>query len=256
MNAFSSTVKGTTAILAKPSLRNRCSPLSGFAGLLLCAVLSFAVAPTLEATETAPGGWAAIFVNSKIGGQDSPWLFYADAQYRYFDVGNGLYEYLLRPAVGFAVNDSLRVWLGYARFRNESDPVLVSDENRYWQQIDWSGTEYLGGQLSLRARTEQRDVTFSEDLRQVLRLMARYQRPMDSRFASDWFVSVEPFFDLNTTDWGGGTGLSQNRLFLGLGFTLQPRLRLEAGLMQQYFWLDNKENLENHLGMINLKWRF
>jgi hypothetical protein len=73
---------------------------------------------------------------------------------------------------------------------------------------------------------------------------------------TDWFVSVEPFFDLNTTDWGGSTGISQNRAQLGLGMTVQPGLRLEAGFMQQYFYLDGRENTANDLAIINLKWQY
>lgn len=227
--------------------------------ILLALMLLVTMVPGVSnAAEPAVGGWVAGFVAGKFNDEAaSRWYYKADAQSRFFDVGSGLHEHLIRPGVGYAVNDSVKVWVGYARFLTKSRSTgRLWDENRYWQQVDWSGG-VLDGALTLRAMTEQRDVNYAPDVRHVLRLLARYQRPIGGdTMLSDWFVSVEPFLDINDTTWGGGTGISQNRAFLGLGMKLRPGLRMEAGLMQQYFWVDDAEDRAHYLGVFNFKWSF
>ncbi|MFK7828585.1 MAG: DUF2490 domain-containing protein [Congregibacter sp.] len=224
---------------------------------LLCELTLPGIVTPVQATENAPGNWLIGVMSGPVGNADtSPWLFAVDAQLRHFDIGSGIHEYLLRPAVGVAVNNSTRVWLGYGRFRNRNGTGRTSDENRYWQQVDWSTSDFIQGRLTLRARTEQRDISFSSDRREVLRLMARYEKPLPGFYNSAVFASIEPFFDLNHTDWGGDTGLSQNRLQLGLGFTVNPQVRLEAGFMHQYFPIEIGPNRANYLGMLTARWRF
>lgn len=201
--------------------------------------------------------WAGLFVSGKLSAEDGGrWLYKLDTQARYYDVGNGLEEYLIRGGIGYLLSDTTRAWLGYGRFVVESRSLgLMLDENRYWQQLDWKGGG-AGRPLSLRLTAEQRDVNFSSDVRHVLRFMARYQGPIDRGPADRWFVAAESFFDLNTTDWGGDTGLSQQRLAFGVSGRLSEHLRLEAGVMLRYFWRDAFGDRANHLGRLNLIWRF
>lgn len=222
----------------------------------LCLSTLLAMRPlSAGATEYTSGSWLVATAKGGLSQSHPEWLFAVDSQLRYVDIGEGLYEYLLRPSIGYAVTPSLKVWLGYARFRNKINP-FTSTENRPWQQVDWVDRDLLGGQLALRLRTEQRNVSFSDDRRHVLRLRARYQRNIAADVFSDWFVSVEPFVDMNTSDWGGGTGISQNRLQLGLGIPIAPKVRLEAAYMQQYFYVDGSENRANNLAFLSINWSF
>jgi len=66
-------------------------------------------------------------------------------------------------------------------------------------------------------------------------------------------VSLEPFVDLRNTDWGGQSGLGQNRAFVGIGWRLSNRISVEAGYMNQYVWVDNGEDLSNHFGVLNFR---
>lgn len=209
----------------------------------------------VDAADESTGSWLIAAAGGRFG-DDSSLRWAVDAQLRYFDVGTGFHEYLLRPSIGIALNQSTRVWLGYGRFRNKTRTSFNADENRLWQQIDWRKQDLLGGALTLRARTEQRDVTFSSDRRRVLRLMARYQHPLSSSAKTQWYASVEPFIDLNTTDWGGGRGLSQNRVQLGISTRLNSNTRIEAGLMHQFFWAESGEDRINLLAMLTVRSSF
>ncbi|GAB5414976.1 MAG: DUF2490 domain-containing protein [Congregibacter sp.] len=208
-----------------------------------------------QAAEESYGSW---LIGSAGGafGADSSLRWAVDTQLRHFDIGTGFHEYLIRPSIGLAVGPSTRIWLGYGRFRNKTRSSFNADENRLWQQIDWRSSEVLGGSLTLRARTEQRDVTFSSDRRQVLRLMVSYRHPLGDTSATHWYTSVEPFFDLNTTDWGGGRGISQNRVQLGVSTRLSAKTRVEAGFMHQFFWAERGEDRVNLIATLALRFAF
>ncbi|MGI9261036.1 MAG: DUF2490 domain-containing protein, partial [Woeseiaceae bacterium] len=141
---------------------------------------------------------------------------------------------------------------GYARFRTRSRSGNSADENRFWQQVDWSTGQWLGGRLSLRARLAQRSVSVGDDTGLVLRLMAKYQYSPGNG-ANKLVVGVEPFFSLRDTDWGGDAGLVQSRFFVGVNSRINEHLTLEYGYLNQYLFLDNTSDRVNHLGIINFR---
>ncbi len=222
-------------------------PAAAFA-LLLCAN------GAARAIENEPGLWLVGQVGGKLGAVESGrWLYAADAQYRFVDIGGGITQWLIRPAVGYAVNDRTRLWFGYGRFRTSDRVGDVVSEDRLWQQIDWRGPAIAAGDTRLRARLEQRELTEAQDTRWVLRLGADYRHPVSMAGADYLLAGVETFFDLNRTDWGGGTGMSQGRIVAGLGWALRSDLSLEAGYMNQFFRLDRREDRSNHLAVLRLK---
>lgn len=225
-------------------------------------LLSALVHNQAVATEDSSSVWITADVTDHLDTETfSAFRYHLDVQSRYFDISSGLYEYLVRPAVGVAFNSTTRAWLGYARHRVKGRNGFKRDENRYWQQLDWHGRdlETVGGDLWVRLRTEQRDISSSSDRRHVVRLMGRYQRLLHDEHLStylleDWFVAAEAFADANETDWGGGTGLSQMRFHVGVGSHLNKQTRVEAGIMKQYFWVDGGENRANYIAMFTLRW--
>ncbi len=224
---------------------------------LIIAACVLAQPGTARAADDAPGAWLTGSVTGRLGdSDDSQWHYQVDAQARYFDLGTGTNQWLVRPAIGYALNDRSRVWVGYARYRSRNSAGIVADEDRYWQQVDWKAGQFGGGDWSLRLRLEQRDISTARDTRHVGRLMARYMRPLAGDSPRTLVLSVEPFFDLNTTDWGGDTGLSQYRLYGGLAWGLSPTTTLETGYMQQHIEVESGIDRTNHLAIIGFKMRF
>ncbi|MBT8077041.1 MAG: DUF2490 domain-containing protein [Gammaproteobacteria bacterium] len=207
------------------------------------------------ATENLPGAWLIFSTTDafRSGEEDSRWHYHFDAQARYFDLGSGINQWLARPAIGYELGGSAKGWIGYARFRSRNRSGNISTENRYWQQVDWTAANWDGGRISMRVRVEQRSVSTGDDIGLVARLMAKYVRPLGNNGSTDLVLSAEPFFDLRDTDWGGDSGLAQNRLYLGIGRRLNNRTTIEAGYMNQYIWSDSGEDRINHLAMINFK---
>lgn len=222
--------------------------------LMVAIAASVAMNPTPTfAADDETGIWTIVSMTDAFQTDDGPsrWLYWFDAQARYVEFDSGANQWLVRPGIGYQINDKLRGWVGYARLRNRNAAGRVTDENRYWQQLDWPVGRFGRGQVTMRARLEQRSLSSGDDLGVVLRLMTRYQQPVGENLRLS--LSLEPFVDLRDTDWGGDSGLAQNRLTVGLGWPLNDRVSLEAAYMNQYVWVDNGRERMNHIGLLNFR---
>lgn len=229
-------------------------------GALVLVTLAFGLLPQhqVSAAEHNPGMWTIFSTTDSItrDGLPTRWHYGFDAQARYFDIGSGANQWLVRPAIGYEFNNGAKAWVGYARFRSRNSSGRVTDENRYWQQLDWRVGELGGGKLAMRARLEQRSVDTGDDLGVVLRFMAKYVRPISEDGDKSLILGLEPFFDLVDTDWDGESGPGQNRVFVGVGWRLSERLTLECGYMNQRFWRDRAGDTVNHLAVFTIKTTF
>lgn len=222
---------------------------------LLCVGLIASMPATVQATESDDGIWTIFTTTDSFPSEDesSRWHYWFDAQARYFDLGSGINQYLVRPGIGYDLNDRLSGWVGYARVRARNRSGNVSDENRFWQQLNWSAGQWNNGTLSVRTRVEQRSLSTGDDLGIVLRLLAKYVRPLGNDGKRYLALGIEPFVSVNDTDWGGDSGLRQNRSSINFGWRVSEKLSLEAGYMNQFIWVDSGENRMNHLGTLNFK---
>ena len=220
--------------------------------------MSFALAPAVaDAAESAPGGWLVGAVRGDFPGQGSErWLYQVDVNARYLDVGDGVEGYGARGGIGYAVNDSTRVWAGYARFFARERGGSSLHENRLWQELQWRDADFLAGRLVLRLRAEQRDISDTGDVRHRGRMLARYQRPLASPAFDTWFMGGEMLLGINDSATNDNLNLSQHRLFAGVSTALRQGLRLETVLMRQYFWVDQGEDRVNYVGVVRFAWAF
>lgn len=223
------------------------------AALLAAAVL--ACSTNALAADEATGIWVAGSLTGSVGDDRPRWLYAAEAHARYFDLGSGINQWLLRPAVGYRINKDFRGWVGYSRYRTRNRAGDVATENRYWQQLDWKAGRIGAGDISLRGRLEQRDISVSSETRHVARLMLKYSRPLADSMPQSLILSTEAYFDLNTTDWGGATGLAQYRLYGGVEWRLGPRTTLETGYLHQHIEVESGIDLVNHLGILVIRTR-
>ena len=219
------------------------------------SVICMALPLSGTATENDAGAWITFSTTDafQTDGQESRWHYWFDGQARYFDLGSGVNQWLVRPGIGYEMTDNVKAWVGYARFRTRNSTGDVADENRYWQQMDWTAGHWNDGRVSMRVRFEQRSVSVGDDIRLVARFMAKYVRPVGENGGTNLILGIEPFVDLRDTDWGGESGLGQHRLSIGFGRRVNDRLTVEAGYMNQYLWRDNAENRSNHFVVLNFK---
>lgn len=187
---------------------------------------------------------------------DSGWSYAIDAQARYFDIGSGANQLVLRPSLAYRLDERWAFRAGYGRFRTHSRAGLTVTEDRVWEQVSWRAKLSPAASLDVRLRAEHRFLSAGDDVGHVLRLRLGYTRPLARGGDTDLVLSVEPFFDLRDTDYGAESGLSQNRIYLGLRWPLTGKVSFAAGYLNQRFFRNNAEDLENHLAVISLDTRF
>lgn len=230
----------------------RWQPVKQVPLILVATACLLAGLQPLHAADDAPGAWITASVTGGLGsGDDSRWFYWTDVQGRYPDLGTGANQWLVRPAVGYELNDRTRAWVGYARFRTSAG--IVVDEDRFWQQLDWKAGAHFHGNLSLRLRLEQRDIEFARDVRHVARFRAQYVRPVGKDGKRSLVISLEPFFDINSSDWGGDKGFSQSRAYAALSWRLGTSAVIETGYMYQYLNVEGGRDRANHLAMLSFK---
>jgi hypothetical protein len=215
------------------------------------------LSPVAFATEDDDGAWLIVSASDtfRSNGSDSRWQYWFDAQARYFDIGSGINQYLLRPGIGWKISDNVNAWAGYARIRSRNRAGNTIDEDRFWQQLDWRAGNIFGGKVAMRTRLEQRSLSSGDDTGMVLRFMSRYTRPLGDRGTTSLVIAIEPFIRLNNSDWGGDAGLGQNRSYAGISWKVSEKITVEAGYMHQYIWVDNGTDRVNHVGVLNIKVR-
>lgn len=215
-------------------------------------------APAAQAADDDAGIWLVFAASDLVqwsAGEDR-WSWAVDVQARYFDVGSGANQLLLRPSVGYALDGRWSLRAGYGRFRTHARSGVTVTEDRVWEQLAWRGPLAGAATLGLRLRAEHRFLSAGDDVGHVLRLQLNYTRPLVRDGDTDLVVSLEPFFQLRNTDYGAESGLSQNRVYLGLRWPLTDRVSFNAGYLNQRFFRDDVEDLENHLALVGVQARF
>lgn len=199
------------------------------AGLLAAGAL---LAATQAHAEEDMQAWGAVTANGVVRGDLFLWL---EAQGRATDDVGGGSQILLRPAVGARIGRDAHAVVGYAYVRTDPLGGTLSNEHRPWQQVQFVPLRLKGGAplLISRTRLEQRMVEGRDGTSWRLRQFLRLQVPLDKRGGLQAVAFTEGFFNLNTTNWGARSGIDQWRTFVGVGFPVAPRMRLEPGYLNQ-----------------------
>jgi hypothetical protein len=223
----------------------------------LIVALGSGMPVTAWAADDANGVWGVFTATGAIGAEDGSgrWQYLFDAQARYFDLGSGANQYLVRPGLAYRINDTVGAGAGYARLRARSASGNTAYEDRFWQQLTWSAGRWNNGNIAMRARLEQRLVSSGNDVGLVLRLSTKYTRPLGRTGKTSLILGIEPFVKLRDTDWSGSSGLGQNRTSIGIGWRASSKLTVETSYMNQFVWRDDDEDRRNHILVVNFKFK-
>lgn len=188
--------------------------------------------------------WTALFADGAVR-DDSRLLLWFDGHARYSEDVSRLGVSILRPGVGWRVNDGLSVWAGYAYVVSRADGRANVTDHRIWQQATYRVADGAWGRIAARTRLEQRFVSTGNDTGYRLRQFVRFSRPLaGTRWtATGW---NETFIALNDTDFGARSGYDQNRTFAGLNYRLSDSLRLEGGYLFNHINRDGAPDAFNH----------
>ena len=179
--------------------------------------------------------------------QLTPFKYWLEGQQRLGDYSRRSSQTILRPGLGYALNGTTSIWLGYALIDTDIPFTQVSFyERRIWQQLLWI-KNYSHLTLSSRTRLEERFLANTPPMGWRLREMLKMTSPISKRFKLNIVGSNEIFWHLNNFFGQNNNGFDQNRFFIGLGFKIDALANVELGYLNQFiyrrqapnFWSNN-----------------
>jgi len=199
------------------------------------ASLAFAALATVALPASAEDdrqAWAAVTASGAVRGDLFLWL---EGQARATDEVGGGSQIILRPAIGARIGRDAHAVAGYAFVRTDPAGGSVTNEHRPWQQVQFVPVRLANGAplVVSRTRLEQRMVEGRDGTGWRLRQFVRVQAPVGAVRGVQLVGFTEGFFNLNATRWGVRDGIDQWRNFIGVGFPVLPRARLEPGYLNQ-----------------------
>ena len=203
--------------------------------------------------------WVPININAKLTEQLRGFL---ELQPRIGNNASNLTTAIVRPALGWALNDRATLWVGYLMQADsttpDSDTYLI--ENRAWQGFSWRDTANEKHFIwEVRNRLEERFLPRNSD--PSIRWRTRFRIEQLIPGWSPWSViaSEEIFLNLNDNSNNANlqAGAQQNRLYLGVGYRFAPEVQVETGYLYQHVWKNSPSADQNNtIWMTNLNLNF
>ena len=207
--------------------------------LLLLVILCSTSKSTAQVDEAQTGAWYMYFYNMQF--KDSQWGIQGDFQYRDWAGVGDMEQLLLRSGLTYRPKEAnILFTLGYANITS-GVPGEISDtsgENRIYQEAlipQKLGKRYL---LTHRFRFEQRFVE-DQDFRTRYRYMLFFNVPFNKTSLEKdalYLAMYNELFINGQTDIGNGRTtelFDRNRTYMGLGYVLSSKVRVQLGWMNQ-----------------------
>ena len=221
--------------------------------LSLSALASCLGAPAHAETSQDEQFWLNL---TSIGSIKDDLVYFAEIQPRVGDGISRIDQALFRGAIGWKFSPSVTLYQGFAHIVVPVESGKDVNEERSFQQINWTLGKPWAGKLSSRTRLEQRWRSDGDDMGWRLREMLRYEKPLKpGSDALNALVYAEGFIALNDTDWGVRGGFDQLRSFIGAEVGLPGASTLEVGYLNQVINQRGGDTRVNHVASVTLFFR-
>lgn len=149
---------------------------------------------------------------------------------RFGDDVSELDQLLLRPAIGYKLNDRFSVWQGYAWVGNYQPSLR--EEDRLYQQLTYR-EKFSFVKVVSRTRLEERFIEHTDSASIRARTLLRGDFPLPN--APEWALVVydEIFVNLNAVKNGPDSGFDQNRFFVGINREFTKQFNMDVGYQMQ-----------------------
>ncbi|MFS4416049.1 DUF2490 domain-containing protein [Maribacter sp. 2307ULW6-5] len=207
--------------------------------LIVLSFLFFGHHAMAQVDQAQTGAWYMYFYNMQF--KDSQWGIQGDFQYRDWAGLGDMEQLLLRSGLTFRPKEAnILFTLGYANITSgvPGDNDDTSGENRIYQEAlipHKVGKRYY---LTHRFRYEQRFVE-GQDFRTRYRYMLFFNVPFNKTSLEKDAIYLALYNELfmnGQTDIGNNRNVSlfdRNRTYLGMGYVLSPKVRVQLGWMNQ-----------------------
>lgn len=203
--------------------------------------------------------WVPVNINAKLTDQLRGFL---ELQPRIGNDASNLNTAMVRPALGWAINEQTTVWAGYLMeadtIKPDSDTYIF--ENRAWQGFSWKDTANNKQFIwEVRNRLEERFLARNADPSIRWRTRVRVEQLISGWTPLSIIASEELFVNLNDNSNNPQlqTGVQQNRAYLGVGYRFAPEVQVETGYLYQHVWKNPpSEDLNNNVWMTSINLNF
>ena len=183
-------------------------------------------------------------------------VYLAEIQPRIGDGVSRVNQAIFRGALGWKLSPAVTIYQGYAHIVSPVKNGTDLNEDRSFQQLNWTLGKPWGGELMSRTRLEQRWRSDGDDIGWRVREMLRYEKPLRSGSdAVNALVYAEGFVALNDTDWGVKGGFDQARGFVGVELGLPGASTAEVGYLAQVVDQRGGRTAVNHVASLTLFFR-
>ncbi|EQB16003.1 DUF2490 domain-containing protein [Sphingobium lactosutens] len=219
----------------------------------LAAALILVGAPASAETSQDEQFWLNL---TSMGSIKDDLVYFAEIQPRVGDGVSRIDQALFRGAIGWKFSPSVTFYQGFAHIAAPVEGGKDVNEERSFQQLNWTLGKPWAGELSSRTRLEQRWRSDGNDMGWRLREMLRYEKPLEPNSdALNALVYAEGFVALNDTDWGARDGFDQLRSFIGAEVGLPGASTLEVGYLNQIINQRGGNTRVNHVASVTLFFR-
>ena len=222
--------------------------------LIFCAAVALSLTPIAAHAATADDFeiWSVLQASGSISGNIVGGL---ELSGRMVDDASRLGVAIVRPTIGYKISHAVTVHLGYVHQTTINQNRRDTQEDRIFQQLNWTMGKIGKGTLSSRTRFEQRFVNTGNDTGLRFRVQLKYTVPMKAK-GTNFVVASEPIFALNTTNWGQREGFEQWRNFVGVNFPVAKKLTFETGFQHRYQKRFNQPDRSDFIVPVTLSYKF
>ncbi len=196
---------------------------------LFLGISVFAFA-SMNAQKSDTGNWIMLLGNEKI---NEKFNIHYEVQYRDYAFIGDLNQWLLRTGIGYNITENNNnVLLGYAYVHSHNydaeENLKQLDEHRIFQQFI---TKQKFGRVGInhRYRIEERFLEPKMEVRFRYQLGVNIPFNNTALVKNTWYANIYDEIFINAKK----DAFDRNRLYGGIGYVINDKLRVEAGFMNQ-----------------------
>jgi hypothetical protein len=237
--------------MSSMAIRAICTAIAGTSGLSYASAQSTNAPPAMNHTVQEEQVWSDLSLSVRLSDK---WQFVTEIQPRFRSGDATFAKFVLQPGIGYKISKDLIVWGGYVYAILETGDGRQIEDNRFWQQANYTIARIGSVTIAGRTRLEQRRLDIGKDTGWRIRERITASVPLTSHKDGVSFVTfVEPMAQLVKTDWGAEKGFDQIRGYAGLAIPLSKSFGVDLGYMAQRQRQEDGIKPLNHILVINFK---